>query len=153
MALAGPFDRPADPARRPGEHRVFRVEEIARAEIAAHVVAQHAHLLGRHAKHLGEVEPDLRHAAAAPGVKRVLTGCGVVFGDIGARLHRHAGDALDPGVEPHDMRGARESGGGRGLVAELDVDAEIARRAVPQKRRVRLQRVGGARDRRQRLIG
>ena len=47
--LASPFDRPADQARRPGEHCIFRVEEIARAEIPTHVMAQYANLLGRYA--------------------------------------------------------------------------------------------------------
>ena len=51
------------------------------------------------------------------------------------------------------MRGAAERGGGRGLVADLDIDAEIAGRLVPQPRRAGLQRVGGARHRRQRLVG
>ena len=136
-ALAGPFDRPTDPARRPGEQRIFGVEEVARAEIAAHVLAHAAHLLRRHAEHLSEVEPQLGDAAAAAGVKGVLPARLVVFGRRGARLHRDAGDALHPGVEPHDMGRAAERIGGRGLVADLDIDAEIVRRPIPQLRRRR----------------
>ena len=70
-ALAGPFDRPPDEARRPGKQRIFRVEQIARAEIAAHVAADAAHPLGRHAEDLREVGPHLGDAATAAGVERV----------------------------------------------------------------------------------
>src|SRR6266478_7942012 len=77
-ALAGPFDRLADAARRPGEQGVFGVEEIARPEIAAHVLAQNAHLFRWHAEHRSEIEPHLGDAAAAPGVKRVMTARRVV---------------------------------------------------------------------------
>ena len=64
-SLAGPLYRPADPARRPGEEGLFGIKEVPRPEIAAHVPAQAAHLLGRHGQHLGEVEPQLGDAAAA----------------------------------------------------------------------------------------
>ncbi len=50
------------------------------------------------------------------------------------------------------MRGPAEGRGGRGLLAGLAVEAEIARRLVPQKRRAGRERVGGMRHGRQRLI-
>ena len=50
------------------------------------------------------------------------------------------------------MRGMGKGGGGRGLVADLDIDAEIAGGFVPQLRRARFQRVGGKCDRRQRVV-
>ena len=72
--------------------------------------------------------------------------------DRGARLHRHAGDALDPGFEPHDMRGLRER---RSVAAASPTSASMqtferassqsARRRPPPPRR----RVG---HRRQRLV-
>ena len=37
LALAGPFHRPADAARRPGDQRELRIDRAARAEIAADV--------------------------------------------------------------------------------------------------------------------
>jgi len=50
------------------------------------------------------------------------------------------------------MRGAGESGGGGGLVTELDVDAEIPRGILPQERGIGGQRIDGARHYRDRLI-
>ena len=151
--LARPFHRPADPARGPGEQGVFGIEEVPRAEIAAHVPAHAAHLLGWHTQDLGEVEPQLGDAAAAAGIERVMPGRRIVFGRRGARLHRDAGDALHPSVEPNDVGGAPESRCGRRLVSNLDVDAEIIRRIIPQARGARLHRVGSPNYRRQRLIG
>jgi hypothetical protein len=83
------------------------------------------HLFRCHAEDLGEVEPQLGNAAAAPGVERVMPGRCIVLGRCGARLHRDACDALHPRVEPNDVSGAPESHCGRGLVSNLDVDAEI----------------------------
>ena len=51
------------------------------------------------------------------------------------------------------MRGACEGRRGRHLVADLDIDAQIVGRLVPQLRSTGLDRVDGAGDRRQRLIG
>ena len=51
------------------------------------------------------------------------------------------------------MGGAPESLCGRRLVPNLDVDAEIIRRIIPQARGTRLHRVGSPNYRRQRLIG
>jgi hypothetical protein len=151
--IARPFHRSASPARGPGEERVFRIKEVPRTEIAAHVPANAPDLLGWHTQDLGEVEPQLGDATAATGVKRVIPGRRIVFGRRGARLHRDAGDALHPRVEPNDMGGAPESLCSRRLVSNLDVDAEIIRRIIPQVRGTRLQRVGSPHYRRQRLIG
>ena len=108
-SLAGPFHRPADPARGPGEEGIFGIKEVPRTEIAAHVPAHAAHLLGRHTQHLGEVEPQLGDAAAASGIEGVMPGFDIVLGRCGARLHRDAGDALHPSVEPNDVRGTRKA--------------------------------------------
>jgi hypothetical protein len=51
------------------------------------------------------------------------------------------------------MGGAPESLCGRRLVSNLDIDAEIIRRIIPQARGIRLQGVGSPHYRRQRLIG
>ena len=79
-ALAGPFDRTADPPRGPRQQRKFGIEEIAGAEIAAHVAADDPHL--------SRVRPStcarrrgLRDAAAAAGVQRVIARRGIVLRD------------------------------------------------------------------------
>jgi hypothetical protein len=130
-ALAGPFDRPPDKAGGPGKQRIFRVEQIARAEITAHVAADAAHPLRRHVEDLCEVGPHFGDAATAAGVDRVTPARRIVIGGDRARLHRYASNALRPGIEPDDMLGAREGRRGRRHVADLDVDADIIRRLVP----------------------
>jgi len=57
----------------------------------------------------------------------------VVLRRCGARLHRDAGDALNPGVEANDVSGAPESLSGRDLVSNLDVDAEIICRIIHRR--------------------
>jgi len=76
----------------------------------------------------------------------------IVLGRCCVRLHRDAGDALHPSVEANDVSGALESRCGRGLVSNLNVDAEIIRRMIPEARDARLYRVGSPNYRRQRLI-
>ena len=65
------------------------------------------------------------HRAAVAGIERVAPGRRIECAERGARLHRHAGDALHPGFEARDMRGARKGGLGRRGVAELGVEADI----------------------------
>src|SRR5580700_9691938 len=122
--IARPFHRPADPARGPGKEGVFRIKEVPRSEIAAHVPANAANLLGRHTQNLGEVEPQLGNAAAAAGVKGVMSGRSIVLSACGARLHWDAGHALYPSVEPNDVRGAPKSLCCRRLVPNFDIGAE-----------------------------
>ena len=116
-------------------------------------MADNPHLLRRDGEHLGEVEPDFGDAAAAAGVKGVLARRRIVIGEVGTRLHRYASDALRPGFEPHDMCRAGKCRGSGGFVADFDIDAQIAGCGVPQQRRCGRDRLGGARHRRQRLIG
>ena len=59
-------------------------------------------------------------------MQRVLVGRRIVDADRGARVERHAGDALHPGLELRHMRGARERRLGRLDVADIGVDADIA---------------------------
>src|SRR4029077_3934591 len=104
----------------PGEQRIFRVEQVARAEIAAHVAAYAAYPIGRHAEDLREGGPHLGDAATAAGVDRVTPARCIVIGGDRTRLHRYAGNALRPGIEPDDMRGTGEGRRGRRRVADLD---------------------------------
>src|SRR5205814_997489 len=97
----------AEPFRGPHDQREFGAERAARAEIAADIVHDDPHLLWRHAEHQRQIAPRTDRAAR-PGIKRVAVALGIVLADRGAWFHRHAGDARDPGVEPHDMDSAGE---------------------------------------------
>src|SRR5262249_1899994 len=107
VALARPFDRAADAPRRPGHQRKFGVERVAGAEIASDVAGDDANAVHRDGENVGELAL-LSNAAAAAGVERGAAGRPVVAADGGARLERHAGDALHPGLQRHDMGGALE---------------------------------------------
>src|SRR5262249_17157086 len=133
LPLANPFDRTADAPRGPGDESEFRIEGVAGAEIAADVAGDHAHALGRHAEHVGELMLLAHHAAAA-GVERVAAARRIIMADGGARLHRYAGDALHPGFETDGMCRVRERRGGRGGIADLRIDADVRARLVPQPR-------------------
>ncbi len=151
VPLARPFHRHLQPPRRPGDERELRIDHAAGAEIAADLAHDDAHLVRRHRENGGEIVLEPPHAAAA-GIKRDAARLGVEFGDRGARLHRHAGDALDPGVELHHMRGARERGLRRRGVAELAVDHDVGAGLLEQQRRVGIGGLAGVGHRGQHLV-
>ena len=138
-------------ACRPGHQREFRIDHAAGAEIAADVLHEDADLLRRHTKYGGEIvlEP---HRAAVAGIDGEASRRGVVVGERAARLHRHAGDALYPGFEAGDMRGAGEGGGGRGGVAKLGIEAHVGADAFVHDGRILPRRGGGLDHRRQHVI-
>ena len=111
-ALAGPFHRAAELLGRPHHQRELRIEGVARAVVAADVAALDAHVGHRHAEDRRELVLLPDHAAGA-GVQRVLVGRRIVDADRGARVERHAGDALHPGLEFRHMGRARERRLGR----------------------------------------
>ena len=105
--LGRPLHGPAEAPRRPRDQRELRIAAIAGAEVAAHVARRHAHRALGHAERAGHA--GLRPAEAArAGVHGVAAALGVPHPDRRARLHRHAGDALHPRVQPHHVGGARE---------------------------------------------
>ena len=136
LTFARPLDRTANASRRPGDEGELGIERIAGAEIAADVAGHHPNAIGRDAENTRELVllPD---DAAAAGVERGAAARRVIAADGGARLERHAGDALDPGVEFHHMCRVRERGRGRGGVANLGIDADVRGSFVPELRGVR----------------
>ena len=132
VALDDPFHRPAELLRRPGHQRELGVDHAAGAEIAADVLHQHADFFRRHVEHGGEIvlQP---HRAAVAGIDGVAAGLRIECRERRARLHRHAGDALHPGLEPGHVGGAGKGGVGRRRVAKLAIEADIrlARRRAP----------------------
>jgi len=93
----------------------------------------------------------LSNDAAAAGVKCGAAGRPIVAANGGARLERHAGDALHPGLQLHDMGRALECARGRGGIADLGIDADVRPRLVPNQRCVRRYGVDRLADRGQRL--
>jgi hypothetical protein len=147
-----PLDRPARTARGPGDQRKLRIERIAHAEIAADVVGDDAHGIHRHVETGRKLAP-VSHRAAACRVDRVTPARRIELGDRGARLHRRGGDALHPGLEFHDVPGARERFRRRGGVAEFGLQHDVAARFIPDRRTAIADRAGRRDHRSKRLIG
>ena len=150
-ALAGPFHRAAEALRRPRDQRELRKETVACAEVAAGVVRDHAHRGVIDAENPRELAL-LPHHAAAARVQRVAPRRRVVLADRGARLHRHAGDALHAGLQPHHVRGAGKGRVGGGAIAHVGVDADVGVLFLPHARRARACRVGCGGDHGQWLV-
>jgi hypothetical protein len=124
-ALAHPLHRPPDSLRRPGDQHKLRASVVADPEIPADIARDHPHRVFRHGECSGDVVAVPGHAAAGTGVHGELRPRLIVSADRRTQLHRHAGDAIDRGVQPDDMRRTREKRLGRRLVARLGVDAQI----------------------------
>ena len=121
------------------------IDHAAGAEIAADVLHQHTDLLGRHVKHGGEIVLQPQRAAIA-GIDGVASGRGVELGERGARLHRHAGDALHPGFEPCHMGGAGKRGLGRRASPRSASKQTLERALVVHARRILPRRRAGLDD-------
>ena len=144
-ALAGPFHGQSEASRGPGRQSEFGIDHPARAEIAADVLHDDAHIFRLHAEHMGEIMLQAHRAAAACGQGHAAGG-GVIFRKGCAGLHGHARNALHPGVELHHMGGAGEGGFRRREVSHFRMDADVGLRVVPELRGVRRRRVPGVGD-------
>ena len=149
-AARGPLDRTADALRRPGHQCELRREGVARAEVAAHVAEHGAAALYRHSERDGQPLAGLHHAPSRCGMDSVAPARFVVFAHDRARLHRCAGDALDPAVKPDDMGSLREGAVCCVPVADLAGEGQVAGAVGIQARRVRPHRVADRDHRRQR---
>ena len=124
--------------REGGQHHVLGVAAELVAEAAAHVRIDHADQVLIHAQHAGEIGPEVvrrlvrgpHHQAARGGIGR---------GHAGARLHRHAAQALADDPLLHHALGLGEDRvgiAGLDLILVLDVLRGIRvelRRAVGQR--------------------
>src|SRR5262249_58939739 len=102
--LARPLDGPAEPPRRPRDQRELRIAAVARPEVPTHVARDHPHRALRDAERAGHAGPGPAQAAGA-GIYMVAAMFGVPGPDRRPGLHRHAGDPMDPRLEPHDVGG------------------------------------------------
>ena len=129
----GVFDRTSELAGGPQHEPEFNIDAIARAEIAADVIGEHADFVGLDPEHCSELAflPD---GPAAAGVNRVAVSGLVVVRNRGARLHRHACYPADVEIFGDDVRGTLESAPRLGRVAEPGVDQDVVRNFVPDCR-------------------
>src|SRR5262249_60223758 len=96
----------------------------AGADVAADVAAPPAAAAPRpagrgRARRLRPAEPT------RAGVDGVAAARSVPDADRRARLHRHAGDPVDPRLEAHDVTSAREDVRDGGGVADGAIDADV----------------------------
>ena len=151
--LRHPLDRTAEHAGGEQHERIFGIDPELDPEGAAHVGRHHAHLPGRHVQHMpGQDVPHQMDALRAGG-ERVDAAPRIVGAERGAGLHGAADDALVVGLDAHPVGRARERVLHRRAVAQLPVDAAIARRFGVKLGRVGLQRGVCFRDCRERPIG
>ena len=151
-ALGRPLDRAVDALRRPHHRRLFGVEVDLRAEAAADVGRDHAHLVLGQAEHERRHQQPLDVRVLVRDVERVAVVGAAVRRDRGARLDRVRDQPVVDDVELRDVRGLGERGVDRRLVAERPRVALVARRAVVDLRRARLQRVDAVDDRGQHVV-
>ena len=151
-ALARPLDRAVDALARPDDRGLFGVQEDLRAEAAADVGRDHAHLVLRQSQHERRHQQALDVRVLARHVERVAVVGAGVRRDRGARLDRVGNEAVVDDVDLRDVRGLRERRVDRRLVAERPRVALVAGRLVVDLRRAGLQRIGRVDDRRQHFV-
>ncbi len=146
------LDRTAQFARSPQDKAELDIHTIARTEIAANVVRQHANPFGVDSKDGGKLAL-LPHRAAAPRVNRVALRGFVVVRHRCARLHRHAGHPADVEILPYDMGGVGQDSIRFSRMTEPGIDQNIVGGLVPDRRGTGLHGVLGVQDARQHFIG
>jgi hypothetical protein len=85
-------------------------------------------------------------------VEKIASALFVVVAERGARLHRHTGDTLDPGLERHDVSRIRKRLVGRSSITDLCVDQDVGARFIPQAWRRRLRGLRGVSRGRKHLV-
>ena len=141
-ALGRPLDRPADPRRRPADHRLVVVAEDLAAEAAAHVRRDDAQLVLGNAQHEGRQDEAQHVRVLRRRPQRVVARALVVLRRRGARLHGVGDQAVVDEVELGDVRGLGERGIDIGLHADFPVVDQVARRLGMDLGRALVERLG-----------
>ncbi len=102
--LGRPLHGVAEASRRPGDQRELGIAAVPGPEISAHIARHHAHRALRDAEGAGHAGSRPSETARA-SMDRVAANGRVPDADRRARLHRHAGDAMHPRLEPHHVGG------------------------------------------------
>ena len=124
LGTAGdPFHRPAGHPRRQRQGHMLRIRWATDAEAAADILRADANALRRQPALRGHAVAHCRHAlSAGPQIQRLA----VPARERSFRLHRIADDPAAGQRQPHDKRGGGEGGVGRGLIAVVEIEAEVA---------------------------
>ncbi len=151
-ALAHPLDGTAELARRPQHQHMLRIERVLGTEAAADVADDDADpVVGQVEHRMGEImlQPvrHLRH-----GVERQPSAGGIVEAEGAARFHRRDHDAVVDHLEARHAGRAGKARLGAGPVAAFPDERGVARRQVPDLRRVRRECRRGADRCRQRIV-
>ena len=140
-ALAGPFDRNPQLARRVQHQPLLGIEEQLHAETAAHVGRHHAETVLRQLEDVGGQQPADAVRTLGRGGEGETPVARVVGSHRAARFHRIGDQAVvDQGQLDHVL-GLGETRLGGLAVAALPVEAEIAGDFVPHQRLSRI--IGG----------
>jgi hypothetical protein len=151
-ALAAPFDRAAELARRHQGQAMLDILPALGAEAATDIAGDDANLRFRDLEHIAGQHVANAMRVLHIGMQGEALVIRIVSADRTARLHILRMDAADDVFALDDMRGARESRVGRGLVAGLEDMADVVGVLVPDARRAGLHRVLGIDDRGQLLV-
>ena len=145
-AIGGPADRLLQLARDNRQQRIFAIGKQLGAKAAAHVRADHAHVLDRNLQDV--LAQDIAQAVAALAARRQrqMIALGVIFADRRAGLHEACNDArIDDGDFGDRMR-LGEGRVRRLLVADRHVEQHVAGMIAPDLRGILLDRIGDAGD-------
>src|SRR5438105_6244775 len=127
-AIAGPFHRPLHAPRCPQHQGKFWKQRILRAEIAPDIEGDHADAFWFHPEDSRDLALLADHTAAAR-MQHITIALRLVVSDSGARLHRHAGDALDRSFEAHYVGGPGKSPLGLDTIPDFRVEKYVRPRA------------------------
>ena len=128
--LAGPLHRSAQLGRGPGDDRFLGVVVDLGAEAAAHVRRHHAKLAFRDLEHESPHQQPDDVRVLAGGEERVLVRARVVVADGDARFDGVGHQPVIGRLEPHHPMRASEGRLGGGGVADMPVEAHVARHRV-----------------------
>src|SRR6202040_1369936 len=132
-SLVGPFDRPAQLARRMHDAVMLRIGRLLHAERTADAISQHPDLVAPDAEHLGDVVAKPEYALAAD-IKGPVSALRIVLRVRRARLHSIDDDAIGAQLQPGDVRGGSKSRFDSVAISEVKIESDIRGHIVVDER-------------------
>ena len=136
-AVAAPFHRATEFARRPNDANQFRIDFAADAEASAGILRDDAHLLGRNFEDAARDSVLDAAPALARAVEGARLGLGIVGGQCRLRLHRARHKAVVDDVDGDALGRAPDQGLDSGRVAVLPMDGDVGAVVIPDDGRMR----------------